>query len=103
VPQVHLTVNGRGYDVTCDEGQEAHLRALGTEVDERVRLLARQIGQVGEARLLLLAALLIADDLAQAKASPAGTTAGTTGRDAVAALDQGTRRVDALAARLQQS
>lgn len=61
--QVTLTVNGRSYDVTCDDGQEDQLRDLAAELDARVQQLVRGVGQPGEARLLLLTALLLVDEL----------------------------------------
>lgn len=61
--QVTLTVNGRNYEVACGDGEEARLSALAAEIDDRVKDLAKAVGQVGEARLLLLAALLLADEL----------------------------------------
>lgn len=64
---VSVSVNGRRYDITCDDGQERHVEALASEIDARVRSLAASVGALGDSRLLLLAALLIADDLQQAR------------------------------------
>jgi len=61
--QVTVTVNGRAYVIGCDDGAEAHVRALGQHLNDRVAELAQAVGQVGEARLLLMAALTISDDL----------------------------------------
>ncbi|MCG8690187.1 MAG: cell division protein ZapA [Minwuiales bacterium] len=61
--QVTVTVNGHPYQVGCDDGEEAHVEYLAEYVGKRVAELTASVGQVGEARLLLLAALLIADDL----------------------------------------
>lgn len=63
--QITVTVNGFAYQVGCDDGEEAHVATLAEYVDKRVAELAGSVGQVGEARLLLLAALLIADDLSE--------------------------------------
>ncbi|MFL5239566.1 MAG: cell division protein ZapA [Rhizomicrobium sp.] len=60
--QVDVTVNDRSYRLTCDPGQEDHLRELAAHVDDKVSALAESVGQVGEARLLLMAALLITED-----------------------------------------
>jgi len=67
MPNIQIAVNGRSYDVTCDAGQEDRLRLLARGIDERVATLARSLGQVGDARLLLMASLFIADDLAEAR------------------------------------
>lgn len=72
--QVSLSVNGRQYDVGCDDGQESHLYQLADYVNSKVSELVGGAGQIGEARLLLMASLLIADELMEAKANsqPAG-------------------------------
>ena len=67
MPQVVVTINTRSYAVACGDGEEEHLMRLAAVVDERVTSLARQVGQVGDARLLLMASLLMADDLEQAE------------------------------------
>lgn len=64
--QVSVRVNGRHYQVACEDGQEAHLEKLGAYIDQRVSELVKDVGQVGDARLLVMAALLIADELADA-------------------------------------
>lgn len=63
MPLVNVMVNGRAYTVACDEGEEAHLKALGAEVDSKVQELLGSVGQVGDQRLILMAALLLADEL----------------------------------------
>ncbi len=65
---VAVTVNGRTYDLTCNDGQEPHLRALAGEIGSRVEDLVKTIGQAGEARLLLMVGLRLADELADANA-----------------------------------
>ena len=61
--EINVSINGRSYLVGCDDGQERHVENLAEYVDKRVRELAESVGQVGEGRLLLLAALLLADEL----------------------------------------
>lgn len=63
---VTVTINGRQYQVACDDGQEAHLSRLGTYVDNRVRELVAAVGQAGDARLLVMVSLLLADELSDA-------------------------------------
>ena len=58
-------VNGRKYDIACDDGQEAHLTRLAQYVDRRVDELIAAVGQVGDARLLVMASLLVADELSE--------------------------------------
>lgn len=64
--QVELVINGRSYNVTCDDGQEEHLEKLGGFLSSRVEELVASIGQVGEARLMLMAGLMVADELSDA-------------------------------------
>lgn len=61
--QVSVTVNARRYEIACDDGQESHVFRLAEDVDRRIGQLVASLGQVGEARLLLLAGLLLADEL----------------------------------------
>ena len=62
MPLVNVMVNARAYTIACDEGEEDHLRELAAHVDGKVRELLASVGQVGDQRLLLMAALLIADE-----------------------------------------
>jgi cell division protein ZapA len=64
--QVTVTVNNKSYTLACDDGEEKHLTELAAEVDKRVRDLAASGAQPNEARLLLMAGLTLADDLALA-------------------------------------
>lgn len=63
---VDVVVNGRTYQVACDDGQESHLVDLARYIDSKVADLAKTMGQVGDARLILMASLLIADELSEA-------------------------------------
>jgi len=62
MPLVNVMVNSRAYTIACDDGEEDHLRDLAAHVDAKVKELLTSVGQVGETRLLLMAALLIADE-----------------------------------------
>ena len=64
---VSVTLNGRPYDIACDDGQEGHVAYLADVLNSRVTALAETVGQVGESRLLLLAGLLVADELVEAR------------------------------------
>jgi len=67
--QVAVTVFGRSYRFDCGEGEEARLGELAAFLKGRVEELNRQFGNAGEERLLLMAALLIADELWDARAA----------------------------------
>ena len=60
---VNLEINGRSYAVGCADGQEKRVRLLGQQFDGHVRQVASDVGQVGELRLFLMAALMLADEL----------------------------------------
>ncbi len=62
--QVVVNVNDRPYTMQCDEGEEEHLSELAQLIDSEVAKLKRSFGQVGDTRLMLMAALVIADQLA---------------------------------------
>lgn len=61
--QVTLQINGFSYVVVCDDGQEAHLQAMAAQVERRIDSVKSIGGQSGEARMLVLAGLLMADEL----------------------------------------
>ena len=64
--EVAVTIGGRRYPVSCDDGQEEHVAKLAAYVDRRAQELAETVGRVGEVRLLLMASLVVADELADA-------------------------------------
>jgi cell division protein ZapA len=61
--EVTIEVGGRRYDVTCRDGEEPQLRRLAMLVDQKAEQARAAVGNVNEPRLLLLAALLLADEL----------------------------------------
>jgi cell division protein ZapA len=104
--QVSIEVNGRPYMVGCEDGQEARLRELAALFDIQVRQVSTEVGQLGETRLFLMGALLMADELADAKGRLARALAevnqlraqyGQVESRATAALDAAARRIEALA------
>jgi cell division protein ZapA len=84
--QVVLTLNGRVYRLACGDGEEERLQALAAYVREKVDALTADLGQIGEARLMLMSALLIADELFEARGGPqrARSTIGARGPAAAA-------------------
>ena len=103
---VNVEVNGRLYPVGCEDGQEAHVLALARQFDGQVRQVAAEVGQVGDQRLLLMAALMLSDELADARARAAEAEAALgraqsdgriAERRAAAALDDAARRIELLA------
>jgi cell division protein ZapA len=64
--QVNVTINGRQFRLACEEGQESHLRQLAKELDDRITGLRGQFGEIGDARLTVMVALMMADELSEA-------------------------------------
>ena len=65
--QMIIEVNGRPYTVGCEDGQEQHLIELARIFDRQVRQVSQDMGQLGDTRLFLMGALLLADELSDAK------------------------------------
>ncbi len=65
--QVSITLNGRTYRLECDDGEEEHLLKLAETVGEQIESLKGKFGQIGDDRLMLMAGLMIADELAEAR------------------------------------
>ena len=60
---VTIRINGYAYTVGCEDGQEQHLTQMAAEIEQRIGSIKAIGGQSGEARLLMLAALLLADEV----------------------------------------
>ncbi len=106
--EVTVRVNGRIYHVGCQDGQEDHVRGLAEIFSNHVGDVARDVGQLGETRLFLLGALMLADELAETRGELAAASADLAqvhsdylrGESrAVAALDSAARKIEALAAK----
>lgn len=65
--QVEITINGRQYRVACEDGQEEHLTELAKYFDGKMHGLIEEVGQIGDTSLMVMAGLLIADELSDAK------------------------------------
>jgi cell division protein ZapA len=66
--QVNVTINGRQLRMACEDGQEDHLAKLAKELDARIENLRAKFGEIGDTRLTVMAALTIADELADMSA-----------------------------------
>jgi cell division protein ZapA len=95
--QVSLLVGGRRYELACRDGEEAQLEALGRMVDAKAVEAARAVGGGNEPRQLLMAALLLADELSEVRHGAPDPARAATER-ALATLAE---RVEALADRLE--
>ena len=119
MPLVNVMVNNRAYTIACDEGEEEHLKQLAAHVDTKVRELLGSVGQVGDQRLMLMAALLVADEyqtvtaqLAALKSEVAGLTGAREELDkrlnksecfSADTLEAAAKRIENIAARLARA
>ena len=97
---IDVEIAGRHYTIACRDGEEAHLRSVAAMVDRRARDAGQALGNLTEARTLLFAALLLADDVKEFKAGnmdawPEASDGLAEAAEALAA------RVEALADRLE--
>ncbi|HLL29226.1 MAG TPA: cell division protein ZapA [Xanthobacteraceae bacterium] len=63
--EVSITIGGRAYRMACDDGQEDHLMRLGRELDQKLAQLREAFGEIGDTRLTVMAAIMIADELTE--------------------------------------
>ena len=105
---VSVTISGRQYRMACDDGQEHHLARLSHELDQRIAHLRTTFGEIGDMRLTVMAALIIADELSDAnealrlersRQGSAGGEAGAPG--APSGIRSIAERIEALADRIE--
>lgn len=109
MPELSLLINGRTYRVACGAGEEPRLERLAQDLDRRIAGLVRSFGQAPEGQLLVMAALILEDELDEARGG-AGAAGGpdspspARGDDAAAAasINRVAERIEAIAARLGQ-
>ena len=97
---VTIDINGRPYQVGCADGQEERVRILARQFDAHVRSVADDVGQVGELRLFLMAALMLADELHEARAK--AQNGQPTAAPAPASSDGVAEALNAVAARIEK-
>jgi cell division protein ZapA len=117
--QVSVTINGRQYRMACEDGQEDHLMSLARELDQRIGKLRAQFGQIGDSRLIVMAALMMADEVVEmgermrrleqelaalqdARVAAADTTKMTQAA-IVQAFNSAAERIEGIARKLNQS
>jgi cell division protein ZapA len=113
--EVKITLNGRLYDIGCDPGQEARVVELASYIDQRLQQIARSGAAYSDAHLLVLTSLVLADELFDVKESASSVRNSAQKSVPVRAealnkeeeqvlnriLEQITKRVDGIAAKLQ--
>ena len=65
--QTVVTIAGRTYRMNCDEGEEAHIESLARSVDAKIADLRGAFGEIGDQRIVVMAALTLADELCSAQ------------------------------------
>ena len=107
--KVDISINGRLYAVACDEGQQGRVRDLAGMIEERVQALtgSAPVGSFGETQILVLAGLMLADELTETKAATGGPAQPKLALDdendeelLIAAVDHLTDRIAVIADRL---
>ena len=110
MPQVTVAVNGRSYTIACEPGEEDRVRQLGRSIDAKVVGFAKDAPQAGEARLLVMAALMLADELSEARETlrrvrgtgGAAAAVGSIDEEGLASgIERMALRIETVAARLE--
>jgi cell division protein ZapA len=65
--QVSITIDGKTFRMACEDGQEAHLEALGRHLDGRIGEMRKTFGEIGDLRLVVMAAITITDEFFEAR------------------------------------
>jgi cell division protein ZapA len=89
---VTIRLNGTPYQIGCGAGEEEHVARLGSEVEDILQQLVSSVGQIGEARLLAMVALILADKASETGASETG--ASETGASGTAASESAAAAID---------
>lgn len=75
MPQVNVTIAGKAYRMACGEGEEPHLEELARFYDGKIDEMRRSFGEIGDMRLHVMAALMLADETSELKQRVAGLEA----------------------------
>ena len=103
--QVSVTIDGRKYRLACNEGEEARLESLAGVIDDKIGEMRKEFGEIGDQRLIIMAALTIADNLAEARDDVAAErkrsdAAEERAKAIASSLEALGSRIEALASRL---
>jgi len=105
--QVSITIRGRAYQIACDDGQEAHLARLGRYLDQRAEQLASAGSGISDSLLLVMTALVVADELSDTtgeleslRSGGLATARAEAEAEAVSAIEGLAERIERIAARL---
>ena len=93
-----IRIRGRSYSIACTPGQEMRVQRLGEQLDARLASISSAVGDIGDDRLLLIAALALMDELDAARQAAPDRA---TDQRAAALVTAMAAKVEALAARLE--
>ncbi|MEO0744622.1 MAG: cell division protein ZapA [Pseudomonadota bacterium] len=82
MPEVTITIGGRQFAVACQDGEEHYLHTAAKMLDDEAQVLADQVGRLPEARMLLMAGLMLADKTASVEDRVTSVEAKLAERDA---------------------
>lgn len=107
---VTVVINKRNYTVSCDDGQERHVLQLAAAVDKKVQELVAAMGQIGDQRLLVMAGILLADQIEDVRREAAEKEktmrqrlTEEIGAELAQSLEAASVRVEALAAEVERA
>lgn len=107
--QVTVSIFNQRYQLACKDGEEGRLETLAAYIDQKVVGLQQSLGNVGDSRLFLMAALVIADELMEARDQLArehgvsGNGGGMTVADLAERLSAAAAEIEDIAARLESA
>ena len=111
--EISITINGRNYGIACDDGQERRVKELAGYVDSKLREIARAGAASNESHLLVLTAIILADEIADLRSNghqiaaaatrPVGVSISEDDEEAIiSAIDLLAARIDTIAGNLQK-
>ena len=77
MPQVNVTIAGKAYRMACGEGEEPHLEGLAQFYDGKIEEMRQAFGEIGDMRLHVMAALMVADEVSELRQRDRAAGGGT--------------------------
>ena len=102
--EISITVSGQRFNLACRDGEEKRLTPLAEYVNSKAKTLIDNLGHVGESRLLLMSALLIADELDECRETTAKGPSGAADLERlIKMIDKTSEAVEGIAERLEST
>lgn len=100
--EVSLNINGRQYDMECDDGQEERVYALGDYVDAKIAEIAAAGAAGNEEHLLVLASLMLTDEVFELRENINGNAGTNTNSDAIGNEEEIAKSIENLAGKIEK-